>query len=232
MRRALAAATLALALGGCANGEFNPIVEAAVNEILPGERAPGEGEAPAAAGPVTREQITRADVATIRARLVGDQRPTFLFAASDNGGYVTFASSIRQTLTLRGSWITASRGLGWDLLSATSSRPDPLVTPIPPGSWPAMVRRSYEFHAFAPQGRIESFECRYELGAVRDVVILQRLHRGVEIAETCVGETRSFENLHFADAATGFVWRSLQWLGPQQGLIDLELVEPYSGRRS
>lgn len=230
MRRPLLAAALGLALAGCSNGQFNPIVEAVVTEIVPGEQA--TDEAAPAAGPLTREQITRADVATVRARLLGDTTPTYLFAASDNGGYVTFASGIRQTLTLRGGFITASRGLGWDLLSAVSSRPDPLVSAIPPGQWPTSVQRSYEFSAFAPQGRIEAYECRFEFGEVQEVVILQVRHRGVEVTEICENETRSFENLYLADVGTGFVWRSIQWLGPQQGLIDLEIVEPYTGRRS
>ncbi len=232
MRRPLLAAALGLAVAGCSNGEFNPIVEAAVLEILPGERAPEADPAAAAAGPLTREQLTRADIATIRAKLTGDATPTYLFAASDNGGYVTFASGIRQTLTLRGSFVTGSRGLGWDLLSALSSRPDPLVTPIPPGQWPTVVQRSYEFSAFAPQGRIEAYECRFEFGEVEELVILQVRHRGVSVTEICENETGSFENLHLADVATGFVWRSIQWLGPQQGLIDLQIVEPFTGRRT
>ena len=52
------------------------------------------------------------------------------------------------------------------------------------------------------------------------------------VTETCAGESGSFENLHLADVNTGFVWRSLQWLGPQQGLVDLRIVVPYTGRRS
>lgn len=231
MRPYLAAA-LALALAACSDGEFNPIVQAGVNEILPGQRARDGGTAPPPAGPVTRAQLTRADIATVRGKLPGDKRPTLFFAASDNGGYVTYASSFRQTLTLRGSQITGSRGFGWDLLSAASSRPDPLVTPIPPGRWPATVTRSYEFHAFAPQGRIETVTCRFEMGAVRDVEIVEQVHRGVEIAEICTNDHLSFENLHLADVNTGMVWRSIQWLGPQQGVIDIEVVVPYTGRRS
>jgi hypothetical protein len=228
MRRSLLAA-LALMLAGCSDGAVNPIVGAAVQEVLPGRGAP---EAAPAAAPLTREAITRADVATIRARLLGDERPTILFAASENGGYVTYASSIRQALTLRGSQITASRGLGHDLLSATSSGPDPLATPIPPAQWPAGVVRSYEFSAFAPQGRVETYRCRFEFGEVREVTILQVRHRGVEIAEICEGPAGRFENLHLADVETGFVWRSLQWLGTGQGLVDLEVVLPFTGRRS
>lgn len=226
------AVVLALGLAACSNGEFNPIVAGAVNEILPGDRAPdGQTQAPPR-GPVTRAELARADIATIRGKLPGDKRPTFFFAASNNGGYITYSSSFRQTLTLRGSQITASRGFGWDLLSASSSKPDPLVTPIPPGRWPQAVQRTYEFHAFAPQGRIETFTCRYEIGPVRDLVIVEVPHRGVEITEICSNENGSFENLHLADVNTGFVWRSIQWLGPRQGVIDIEIVIPYTGRPS
>lgn len=226
--RHLATLLACTVLVGCSDEGLNPIVGAVVEEVNP-----LDSEAPDAAPkgtPVTRAAIDRADVATIRARLVEDESPTYMSAASDNGGFVTYASSLRQSMTLRGAQVTASRGLGFDLLSATSTQPDPLTRPIPPGQWPAAVTRSYEFPEWAPQGRIESFECRYELGAVRDLVILQQAHRGVEISEYCSGPTGSFENLHLVDAG-GTIWRSLQWLGPRQGLVDVEIVLPYTGRR-
>jgi Group 4 capsule polysaccharide lipoprotein gfcB, YjbF len=220
------AVVLPLVLGACTQEGLNPIVAAGIQEVNPFDEDKPEAKP---AQPVTRAAIARSGVATIRARLVKEKSPTYLFAAANNGGYITYASSLRQTLTLNGSWITGSRGLGWDLLSATSSQPDPLTRPIPPGRWPSVVKRSYEFPASAPQGTIETFECRYEPGAVKDQVILEVRHRGVEISETCTGPSGSFENLHFADISTGFVWRSLQWLGPRQGLIDLEIVDPYTG---
>jgi hypothetical protein len=229
MRPWLAAFALLL-LGACSEEGLNPIVAAGIEEVNPFDEDQPEAEAPRGP-PVTRAAITRSDIATIRARLVYEERPTYLFAAANNGGYVTYASGLRQTLTLRGSQVTGSRGLGWDLLSATSSQPDPLVQPIPPGRWPAGVTRTYEFPADAPQGQMQTYRCRFERGAAREVVILEVLHRGIEFSEYCDGPAGSFENLHLADASTGFVWRSLQWLGPRQGLLDLEIVEPYTGSR-
>ncbi len=216
---------LAFLAAACSNEGLNPIVGAALTEVNPfGEEAPAKP----AGQPITRAAVNRADVATIRARLLTDKSPSYLLAAANNGGYITYASALRQTLTLRGAWITGSRGLGWDLLSATSSQPDPLIQPIPPSRWPAQVTRSYEFSADGPQGRIETFTCTYEPGAAREITILEEVHRGVEMSETCTGPTGTFENLHLVDAG-GSVWRSLQWLGPQQGLIDLEIVLPYTG---
>jgi hypothetical protein len=228
MRRLLAAAAL-LALAACSNGQVNPIVDAAVQEILPGERAPEE------AGPrtrLTRAALTRADVAAIRVGLAGDPSRTLLFAASENGGYITYSSALRQNFTLRGSQITGVRGVGWDLLSASSSRPDPLAAPIAPGRWPREVERRYWFPAFDPEGRLETYRCRFDFGEVQEIVIVEVRHRGVAVTETCEGEFGAFENLHFADIDSGLVWRSLQWVGPQQGLIDLEILVPFTGRRS
>jgi hypothetical protein len=224
MRRTPLAA-LALLLAACTNEGLNPIVDAAVKEVNPFDEA--ATQAPAGQ-PITRAAVVRADVAMIRARLVTDDSPTYLLAAANNGGYITYASSLRQTLTLRGTWITGSRGLGWDLLSATSSQPDPLIQPIAPSRWPAQVTRSYEFPADGPRGRVETFTCTYEPGALREVTILEEVHRGQEMSETCTGPSGSFENLHLVDSG-GTVWRSLQWLGPQQGLVDLEVVLPYTG---
>lgn len=229
MRRALLAAA-ALGLAACSNGQFNPIVVRGVQEILPGERA--EDAAPPT--PLTRAALVRADVAAIQVGLLDDpaKTRTLLFAASENDGYVTYSSALRQNFTLRGTWITGVRGVGWDLLSATSSQPDPLVSAIPPGRWPATVERSYEFPAFAPQGRIETYTCRFSFGEVQELVLVEVRHRGVVVTETCEGDAGSFENLHLADVETGFVWRSLQWVGPQQGVIDLRILVPFTGRRT
>ncbi|MBP7240434.1 YjbF family lipoprotein [Amaricoccus sp.] len=228
MRRLLAPVLLA-ALAACSNGQVNPIVDAAVDEILPGERAPDQ---PKTRTPVTREALTRADVAAIRVGLLDHPSRTLLFAASENGGYITYSSVLRQNFTLLGAYITGVRGVGWDLLSAASSRPDPLVTPIPPGQWPAGVKRTYIFPNFTPQGRVEVYDCRFEFGAVQEMVVVEQRHRGVLVTETCTGDYGTFENLHFADVGSGQVWRSLQWVGPQQGIIDLEILVPFTGRRS
>ncbi len=213
-------------LCGCTNEGVNPIFNAAVEEVNPfgGDEAPVEPQQQ-----LTRADVTRSDVATIRARLDGDETATYLLAAAKNGPYVTYSSALRQTITLVGSQVTETRGLGYDLLSAASSQPDPLTRPIPVANWPAGVTRSYEFPANSPKGRVESFTCRFEVGSRKEIVILGQRHSGIEVSEYCQGPTGSFENLHFADVSSGRVWRSLQWTGPRQGLVDVEIVLPYTG---
>ena len=218
----------ALLLASCSDTGLNPIVGAVIREANPLQRDAPEAARPAVPQ-ITRAAVNRADTAMIRARLVDEEARSYLVATSANGGYVTYASPIRQAMTLNGSFVTGTRGLGHDLLSARSSGPDPLVRAIPPSAWPAGVMRSYEFPAEGARGRIETYDCRFALEEISEIVILQQRHRGIQVTETCANAEGSFENLHFADLRTGFVWRSLQWTGPRQGLVDLEVVLPYTG---
>lgn len=229
MIRRIPGCVLFATLAACSSGGPDPIVGAVIEQV---GALWSRGDAEAAGAPrqaATRAQITAADVATIRARLVGDPAPTMLYATASNGGNVTYLSGFRQTITLRESQIVGTRGLGADLLAASSGGPDPLARPTPPAAWPSGVRRSYEFPAEGPQGRIETYDCRFELGKVTEITILEIRYRGVEVSETCTGPAGTFENLHFADQATGYVWRSLQWVGSGVDLVDLEIVLPYTG---
>jgi hypothetical protein len=227
MRRILALAALT-ALSGCGTGG-NPIFDAAMQEVsayLPGR---GEPEPAAPARRLTRADLDASNTAAIWARLESDPTPTLMYAVAANGGYVSFMSTFRQTVVLRGSLVTGTRGLGTDLMSAWSRGLDPVMQATPPARWPAGVERSYEFPAEGPIGRVETFDCRFERGRATEMTILDVRHRGVEFSEICTGPSGGFENLHFADASTGFVWRSLQWTGPTMELLDVQVLEPYTG---
>lgn len=226
MRRMVAAALLLALLAGCTDEGVNPIARAGVEQVREriGGRAPVSPDA-APAG-ITRADIEATGTAAIRARLLTDERGSLLYAVTENAGVTTYASQLRQQLMLRGNQLAATRGLGSDLLAATSSPNDPLVRPTPPAAWPARVERRFEFSAWAPRGRIETYDCTFAFGDARTIAILTVEHQGVEITETCRGAAGEFQNLHFADISTGFVWRSIQWSGRDQGLIDIEVIVP------
>ncbi len=230
MRRILAGLSL-VALTACGSGGKDPIVQAALSEAggFWGKTKPAQeiSQAPRA---VTRADIIRADTAAIQARLESDPTPTLMYAASANGGYVTYVSPLRQEVTLHGTaQITGTRGLGTDLVSAWSSAPDPLARPMPVSRWPARVKRVYELPGEGPQGLVQSFDCTFERGEPAEMTILQIRYTGVQISETCVGASGTFENLHFVDPASGTIWRSLQWVGPKMELLDLQILEPFTG---
>lgn len=225
----LAVATLCLALAACSSGGgVNRIAKAAFESLK--QRFERDDAAPASGGGqrLTRAAVEATGLAMIRARLVSDAAPSLLAAQSDNGGYVTYATQLNQTLTLRGALITASRGLGHDLLSVEASASDPLVRATPLDRWPSSVTRVYRFPDLRlPGGKAITVRCTYVFGDPDTVTIVEVTHQGRQVGETCRGEDVEFQNLLLADAETGFVWRSLQWLGPRQGVIDMEVIEPY-----
>lgn len=222
-RRSLALAGVLL-LAACGS-QKDPILSEAMGALAGMWRTP---PAPAPQKQVTRADIERSNVAAVLARLEGDQRGTLLYATADNGGFVTYVSPLLQQVTLRGAEITGTRGLGTDLLSGWSSPNDPLVHPTPPASWPTEVNRMFEFPAEGPQGRVERYSCTFERGKTSTMVILQVSYTGVEMSETCAGTAGTFESLHFVEPATGIVRRSLQWIGPKMGHLDMQVLEPYT----
>ena len=227
MTRKLALLSLLL-LSACGSGGKDPIVQAAITEVGGfWNKGKPAGEPPRA---VTRADIERANVAAIFARLESDPMPTLMYAASSNGNYVTYVSALQQEVTLHGAaQITGTRGLGTDLVSGWSSGPDPLVSPIPPGRWPGRVQRVYELPGEGPQGKVETFDCTFEAPVPTQMTILEVRYSGVNISEDCAGPGGRFENLHFVDASSGVVRRSLQWTGPKMELLDLQILEPYTG---
>ncbi|WP_233417023.1 YjbF family lipoprotein [Halovulum marinum] len=238
VRPMLLAAALAAALSGCGSqqAESGRIVKQALAGFFPGgggaETAPSPAQqATVAAAPagLTRAQVDASGVAMIRARLASETARSVLTGASENDGYVSYVSRFGQMLTLRGSLVTASRGLGYDLLSLSPGADDPLVRPRPVGAWPARVTRTYRFPGRGPGGRALSVQCTYVPGQTRRIEIVEVVHTGIQVEERCAGGGVAFSNYHLADARSGFVWRSLQWLGPEQGFIDLEVLEPFTG---
>lgn len=217
----------ALALAGCTQEGLNPIVRAGADQVAARVRPAPDSPAPPPAV-LTRADIEATGTAAIRLRLVEGGRGALFYGAVENGGVTTYVTQLRESVGMRGSQIVSTRGLGTDLLRATSSPEDPLARPVPPGQWPSRVERSFEFPAPSARGRIERYSCTFSFGDVRTIAILTVEHEGVEVIETCTGPDGEFQNLHFADLRSGFVWRSIQWTGPQQGLVDFEVIVPRS----
>lgn len=214
-------------LAACSSGSGGnkEIVKAALDQLRPGG---GEDEAATAPAPrLTRAAVEASGAALLRVRLESEAGRSIMSAQAVNGGYASYISQFGQSVTARGALITASRGLGFDLLSVEAdARADPLVTARPIEDWPTQVTRVYRFPGQGPEGLRLSVTCRYEPGDTLDIEIVEISHSGQQIVEVCVGDGVTFSNDLFADSETGFVWRSLQWLGPEQGRLDVEVVEP------
>jgi len=233
MKLALVGAlALTTALAACSSGGgTNPVVSAIWQKVKPGaRRAAAEAEAEAAARPpivVTFAKIKETGLAIIRARVGDDTTGVMLYARSVNDGYVTFASQLLQTMTLQGSLITASRAIGYDMLSVRTDAGDPVTVLTPPENWRGSVTRDYRFTGDTPGGRLISVTCRFVKGPAFELELLDKRFDTTIMQSQCRGDGQRFTNIHLVQA-DGQILRSAQWLGPDQGMIEIDILEPYT----
>lgn len=227
VNRLAAGALVAVLLGGCGSdpNSAGTVIKAAVSDLT------GGGDADRAAGPptgsaprLTRAQVEATGSPMIRIRLENENAVSLMTAQARNGAYITYLSKFVQSLTLRGALVTASRGMGYDLLSVEARTSDPLVTPQPLEDWPSQVERIYRFPGTGPRGVAVRVTCRYRPEEQMSIDIVEVTYTGRQVEEICDGDGVSFVNDLFVEDETGFVWRSFQWLGPQQGRVDLEIL--------
>lgn len=231
MMRLLTLCFACFALAACGSGGVNPIVKDSFARLNPFGGDKAETDDKPQPTRLTRAAVDKAGIAMIRASLLSEEAKYLFQGVALNEGRVTFATQSMQQITLQGTRITGTRGLGYDLLAQQTQGPDPLVTPMVPDRWPNRITRIYTLPGGErPQGRTLVFQCEITPEGPASVTIVQREHRGIQFSETCRGNGMEFENLYMADARTGYVWRSIQWIGPRMGNVDLEIIEPYTGR--
>lgn len=217
---------LVLALAGCGSSTPNsPSITKAVWERLKAMRDDVPEEPSGKATP-TREAITAFNVAMIQMNLDGEDIYPILLPTHRNGAYVVYGNKFRQSITLRESQITGTRGFGTDLISASSSDNDPLKALTPPDQWPQNVTREYRFGGGGPSGRIERYTCTFAKGGPAEISLAGTPFKVIGIAELCEGDAGQVQNLYAADAKTGRVWQSQQYVGRAMPPINLDILEP------
>ena len=196
-----------------------------------GESPTGAGDGTGRAAPCRHPaDIVSAGVAAIHARPAVRSTPTLLYAASNNGGYITYLSPLRQAVTLRGAaQITGTRGLGTDLVSAWSSSPDPLAVADPAVALAGARAADLPVAGSGPRARSLAFDCSFEPGKVSETTILQvrlswrRDQRNLHRTERQLREPpfcRRRQRLRLAHAPVD---------GPKMDLVDVQVIEPYTG---
>ncbi len=225
MTRRFVAIFAILALSACSSEGTSPVVSAIKGVILPSK----PDEAPASGGnPITREMIENNGLAMFRGRLDGEEFSNILSATSLNGNYVTYVSAFRQSVTLLGSLVTGTRGLGRDLLSVRNDPNDPVATLTPPKSWPDNVTREYRFPAVGPEGKVISVSCSLSNQGTSEITIVEVTYDVTSFSEHCSGDGIEFTNTYMADTKTGQIWRSKQWIGNKEGYLHMDTLEPFT----
>lgn len=226
MIRALLTLSTLSFLAACSSGGTSPVVSVIKGVISPTK---AEDVAVVSTGSVlTREKIEQFGLALIRGRIEGEEISNLLTGTAVNGQYVTYVSSFRQNITMLGSLVTGTRGMGGDLLAVRADHNDPVAYLTPTANWPASLTRDYRFPGVGPAGQIVSVSCNISRAAGTTVTIVEVTYDVTPFTEVCSGDGKEFTNTYFAQSNTGQVWQSQQWVGKKVGYVNIDVLEPYS----
>lgn len=164
-----------------------------------------------------------------RAAIAGVSQPLALLTIPDvevattvtvgarKGNVVTWRSADGGAVLLDGPVLFATRGVGFDLLSAETQELRVLLNAGRGGT----VTRRYRHLDGLDQIQITDFTCQLTRRGQERIVILERSHLVTRFDERCQAESVSIENTYWLDAG-GFPWKSRQWLGPVPGYLTFE----------
>lgn len=137
-----------------------------------------------------------------------------------NGEQRMWRSADGMVLATDGARVVATAGTANNLAATRFDSPDPLDDVTRLMERPATARRVVDL---VPSSRDPnrmrfgvSLECRMRA---------QRVEEGLYVEERCGGGAR-FVNRYWADAETGAVWRSEQWVGIDDRPVTIEVVSP------
>jgi hypothetical protein len=185
-RHSLLAVLALLGLAGCG--------DTPAAAVLRGDQAAVQAAAPVGSGPVLR--------------VTGARRPFLFTLVQASGERRLWRAEGGAAIATEGPRITATAGLGPGLAATRLDQPDPLADPAALLGRSATTRRSIDLRGAEGEAAGLRFgvalSCR--LAAVAEGAWLV-------VTETCTGADIAFENRFEAEAATGAVRRSRQWVG-------------------
>src|SRR5690625_4824464 len=224
MRAAILLLSLAAMLAACSSGSdtvYERLAPTMRQELL-GSLFPEPAE-PSGPNELSRAELNKIPSAVISLKL-GDNPRAFVAPVTDNGGYLVYQDTARRGIVMHGGLITATHGFGYDLDAVLHRQDDPIAVPTPLSNWPASLTRNYSFML---RGQIPyeiAVTCALERGDRESVEIAELHFDVVQVVETCANPKRRFTNTYWVDPAAGFIWKSVQWIGPRIPSMTIEIV--------
>lgn len=224
-----AAVALALALAGCGTDtsktEGTTIALGVVKGVtakLSQKKAAGVRAAP------DPEKLAASAKASFKGPLILAQieKAGFLTALGEtgrNGAVRTFATPSEQTLVFRSGLLTATRGLGNDLMSAETGAVAALILRRQPGT----AARTYRYLDGEGIERPLPMLCTVTTGPAKSFDFAGNHYDTRQMDEACRATTDSLTigNSYWV-TADGTVALSRQWIGPALGHVTVQLVRP------
>ena len=218
MIRVVFAAGLTVALSGC----LETLVQVRDAVLNP------EPEIEMTIPRVNRKAIEDADLAAVLMLSPTIGIGTVGIAVQMRDGRIIYNSNENRSVTLEGGLIYATLGLGTNLQAVTTQANDPLITEARAGHWPAEVTRTYLLSGRGTEPEQIVTTCTNQTSERANVEIASATRDVVAVVETCQTDTGiDFNNIHYLDAGSGRLWRSIQWTGPVQGNLQIDVIEQF-----
>ena len=221
--RAWLAPALGLVLGACSGS--GPTMLERIGGVV---QSTVTGEEAAAAPELTRAQLNEIPYATIAVSAEGRPR-TFLVPLSDNDGYLNYRDAEGNAVVLFGGAISGTESLGHDLQAVRHDRRDPIAHQAPLARWPGRFQRAYHYARRDLSSRRVTLDCLFTAATRERIEIVEVSYDLVRVTETCTNADRQIENTYWVEEASGFIWKSRQWIGPEIGHATIEIIRPYEG---
>ncbi len=131
-----------------------------------------------------------------------------------NGPYVTWTSLSRQTVTLKHGILTATRGLGDDLMNAEVDSVSALIHTRRAGE---ANRVMYFLDGESKTYRLV-FRCTVSPGQLDKLALGKNRITARRVSEACAADDLSFQNTYWV-GSDGWIWQSRQWVSPGVGYL-------------
>lgn len=207
IRQGILAALAALGLlAGCGDGG-NPAFKAAVARIQSlGRPAPKAPTADQIRARLTPEVLAQIEGGVLIATIPAREASAALFEAGRNGPVVTYVTPDGISLSLDRGVLVATRGLGFDLMTADVDEPQAALRA---GGATTGAVRIHRYLDGENQVVLRSLVCRYA-------------RAGGAVTETCRTPGATIENRYVMGA--GGIDASRQWVGPETGYVRIEHI--------
>lgn len=215
MRTAIRPVTLTLGalgtlgLAACSNSSEGQISARSVIQSAITRQAPPDALSTAEISALVSTTLASTTSPVILIGLPKRKQVTTMVQIETNRGYETYGSSDRRTITLNGGILTATRGLGEDIMSVDVSRVAPLIRGAREGS-AYRINRSLDGENVTLEERTY---CQIKIGAPRDGL--------TEVLESCVADDLSYQNAYYI-APGGRIIESRQWHSPLSGYVTIQ----------
>ncbi len=197
------------ALAACGNAD-QPILNAGKSLVS------GLGKQAEPEKSITAEQFRAAATPEAVAKLKNDLLLVEVFDRNaavtmvpsyEYGPYVTWIGTDGISITTKHGVIIETRGLGFDLMSSDVEEP---IDRITNRNVSITATRVQSYLDGEDQEYSRSFKCEYE-------------SKDDSILETCFSTNLQIENQYWV-SNSGQVWRAKQWIGDENGTIQVELL--------